>query len=564
MNKNVKHIKNLIFVIVGVILLNVLGNYFYKRFDLTQDRRFTLSQAAKNTIATVDSPIVVEVFLKGNFPSEFKRLQVETRQLLEEFESYNSFIKYRFIDPLENEEGSETIRKKLLRLGLSPAQVEVRQVGKVTTEQVYPWALAYYNEKTVKIQLLKNQLGTTSEERVNNSIQNLEYAFADGFNKLVHPKERKIAVLKGNGELDDKFVADFFKTLKEYYYIAPFTLDSAAVSPIKTLKQLMGFDLIVIANPTEAFTDREKYILDQYTMDGGASLWLIDAVVLNKDSISGNYFGYGKELNLSDFFFKYGIRINPDLIKDVYAAPIVLASGTERESQFSRYPWFYSPLSSSANNHPIVTNIEAVKFEYVSSIDTLPNNIKKTILLSSSPISKIVGMPVEIDITKEINKNLKIVNEGPLPFEYNSGEIPLAILLEGEFSSVYTNRIKPFKIENDKSNGVSTKMIVISDGSLIKNQLRGNRPLELGFDKWTNTFYGNKEFLLNSVNYLLDDSGLINIRTKKIAIPFLDSQKTVEKRGLWQLVNLLLPLVILAIFGFIYNYYRKRKYSRIC
>lgn len=564
MNKNVKHIKNLIFVIVGVILLNVLGNYFYKRFDLTQDRRFTLSQAAKNTIATVDSPIVVEVFLKGNFPSEFKRLQVETRQLLEEFESYNSFIKYRFIDPLENEEGSETIRKKLLRLGLNPAQVEVRQSGKITTEQVYPWALAYYNEKTVKIQLLKNQLGTTSEERVNNSIQNLEYAFADGFNKLVHPKERKIAVLKGNGELDDKFVVDFFKTLKEYYYIAPFTLDSAAVSPLKTLKQLNGFDLIVIANPTEAFTDREKYILDQYTMDGGASLWLIDAVVLNKDSISGNDFGYGKELNLSDFFFKYGIRINSDLIKDVYAAPIVLASGTERESQFSRYPWFYSPLSSSANNHPIVTNIEAVKFEYVSSIDTLPNNIKKTILLSSSPISKIVGMPVEIDITKEINKNLKIVNEGPLPFEYNSGEIPLAILLEGEFSSVYTNRIKPFKIENDKSNGVSTKMIVISDGSLIKNQLRGNRPLELGFDKWTNTFYGNKEFLLNSVNYLLDDSGLINIRTKKIAIPFLDSQKTVEKRGLWQLVNLLLPLVILAIFGFIYNYYRKRKYSRIC
>ena len=564
MNKNVKHIKNLIFVIVGIILLNVLGNYFYKRFDLTQDKRFTLSQAAKNTIANVDSPIVVEVFLKGNFPSEFKRLQVETRQLLEEFESFNSFIKYRFIDPLENEEGSETIRKKLLRLGLNPAQVEVRQSGKITTEQVYPWALAYYNEKTVKIQLLKNQLGATSEERVNNSIQNLEYAFADGFNKLVHPKERKIAVLKGNGELEDKFVVDFFKTLKEYYYIAPFTLDSAAVSPLKTLKQLNGFDLIVIANPTEAFTDREKYILDQYTMDGGASLWLIDAVVFNKDSISGNDFGYGKELNLSDFFFKYGIRINPDLIKDVYAAPIVLASGTERESQFSRYPWFYSPLSSSANNHPIVTNIEAVKFEYVSSIDTLPNNIKKTILLSSSPISKIVGMPVEIDITKEINKNLKIVNEGPLPFEYNSGEIPLAILLEGEFSSVYTNRVKPFKIENDKSNGVSTKMIVISDGSLIKNQLRANRPLELGFDKWTNTFYGNKEFLLTSVNYLLDDSGLINIRTKKIAIPFLDSQKTEEKRGLWQLVNLLLPLVILAIFGFIYNYYRKRKYSRIC
>ena len=296
-------------------------------------------------------------------------------------------------------------------------------------------------------------------------------------------------------------------------------------------------------------------------MSGGSSLWLIDAVELKKDSISGNDFGFGKELNITDFFFKYGIRINPNLVKDMYSAPILLASGSERESQYNRYPWFYSPLSSSANNHPIVTNIEAVKFDYVSSIDTLPNSVNKTILLSSSPISKIVGMPTEIDITKEINKNLKILNEGPSENEYDSGEIALSVLLEGSFPSAFSNRIKPFKINNGVDISKPAKMVIISDGSIIVNQFQKNRPLELGFDKWTNAFYGNKEFLLNSVNYLLDDSGLINIRSKEISVPFLDFQRVIKQRSLWQLVNILLPLVLLAIFGFGFSFFRKQKYT---
>ncbi len=555
-----KNIKSIALIIASILLANILGNYFYKRFDLTQDKRFTLSEAAKNTIVTIDSPIFIEVFLEGDFPSEFKRLQAETKQLLEEFEGYNRNIKFKFVNPSAIEGDAEA----LFKFGAKPAQVEVKENGKVSTQQIFPWAIATYNGKPIKIPLLKNQLGITSEERVNNSIQNLEYAFADGFNKLVHPKKYKVAVIKGNGELEDKYVVDFFTTLRDYYYIAPFTLDSASVSPIKTLEQIKEFDLIVIANPTEAFSEKEKYILDQYTMSGGRSLWLIDAVELKKDTISGNDFGFGKELNLTDFFFKYGIRVNPNLVKDVYSAPILLASGSERESQYNRYPWFYSPLSSSANNHPIVTNIEAVKFDYVSSIDTLPNSLKKTILLSSSPISKIVGMPVEIDITKEITKNLKIVNEGPSEKEYNSGEIPLAVLLEGSFPSAYSNRIKPFKISNDISNSTPTKMVVISDGSIIVNQFQKNRPLELGWDKWTQTFYGNKEFLLNTVNYLLDDSGLINIRSKEISVPFLDPQKVTEQRTLWQLVNILLPLALLGVFGVGFSYFRKRKYANFC
>ena len=556
-----KNIVSIALLVGGLLLLNILGNYFYKRFDLTQDKRFTLSAEAKEIVDYVDSPIIVDVFLKGNFPPEFRRLQSETEQLLEEFSAYNSNIKFDFINPTEK--GNEAFQSQFEKFGLTPAQISVTESGKQSTELVYPWALAHHDGKTVKIPLLKNQLGATSEERVNSSLQNLQYAFADGFKKLATQKSKKIAVLKGNGEYDDRYIADFFATLREYYFIAPFTLDSVATNPEKTLDALNGFDLIVAAQPTEPFSDAEKYVLDQFIMNGGKSLWLMDATQMQMDTISGNMFAFGKDLNLNDFFFKYGIRINPNLVKDVYSAPIVLASGDEREAQYNRYPWFFSPLSSSANNHPIVSNIEAVKFDYASAIDTLPNNIKKTVLLSTSPISKIVGLPFPIDFDVEIPKNLQVVNEGPNPNEYNAGEIPLAVLLEGQFTSAFKNRVKPLKLNvKNIDDGKPSKMVVISDGDIIKNQLQGNRPLELGFDKMTNQFYGNKEFLLNTVNYLLDDSGLINIRTRQIAVPFLDPQKTVEQRSKWQTLNLLLPLGLLALFGIAFNFYRKRRYTR--
>lgn len=558
-----KNIVSIALLIAGLMLLNVLGNNFYKRFDLTQDKRFTLSEQAKEIVEKIDSPIVVDVFLKGNFPPEFRKLQTETEQLLEEFSAYNSNIKFEFVDPTEK--GNEAFQSQFEKFGLTPAQVSVTENGKQSTELVYPWALAHYDGKSVKIGLLKNQLGATSEERVNSSLQNLQYAFADGFKKLATPKSKKVAVLKGNGEYDDRYIADFFGTLRDYYYIAPFTLDSVSVNPEKTLRALKNFDLIVVARPTEAFSDSEKYVLDQFIMDGGKSLWLMDAVQLQLDTVSGNTFAFGLDLNLNDFFFKYGLRINPSLVKDVYSAPIVLATGDEREAQYSRYPWFFSPLSSSANNHPIVANLEAVKFDYASPLDTLPNSIKKTVLLSTSPISKIVGLPFPIDFDSEIPKNLQIVNEGPDPNEFNAGEIPLAVLLEGAFTSVYKNRVKPFKLEGNLKNidnGKETKMLVVSDADIIKNQMQGNRPLELGFDKMTSQFYGNKEFLLNTVNYLLDDSGLINIRTRQIAVPFLDPQKTTEGRTKWQAVNILLPLGLLLLFGTAFGRYRKGKYTR--
>lgn len=556
-----RSIQHIALVLILFVVANVVSNYLYARFDLTKDKRYTLSKAAKNTIANVDSPIVIDIFLAGTFPPEFQRLQKETEQLLEEFKAYNSNIVFEFINPLESE-NPEALQQQFVRQGMKGAQVQVRENGKVTNEVIYPWAVAQYKERSVVIPLLKNTLGATSEERVNNSIQSLEYAFANGFQQITNPKSKRIAVLKGNGELDDRLVADIFSTLKSNYYNAPFTLDSVASAPNKTLKQLLEFDLVVVAKPTEAFTDAERYVLDQYIMNGGNSLWLIDATQLVQDEETGTMGAVPLDLNLGDFFFKYGLRITPKLVKDVYSTPIVLATGEQNDSEYEQYPWFYNPLSTSANDHPIVNNIEKVKFEYATAIDTLPNTIRKTILLNSSAITRLQGTPVEINYDKEIPENIRVANQGPNPQVFNAGETPLAVLLEGEFTSVFNNRVKPFTNAEDKSSSPPTKMVVISDGDVIKNQLDRGRPIALGFDKWTQQFYGNKEFLLNSVNYLLDDSGLINIRSKKIAVPFLDPQKSITERSTWQALNLIAPLVLLAIFGFIFNFIRKRKYTR--
>src|SRR5690554_6085028 len=324
-NLNKNTIVSILLLIVGLVFINLLGNQFYKRLDLTQDKRFTLAEETKGIIEKADSPIVIDVFLKGDFPPEFRKLQSETEQLLEEFTAYNSNIRVEFIDPAKD--GNEAYQSQFEEFGLMPAQVSVTEKGNQSTKLVYPWALAHHNGKSVKIRLLKNQLGATSEERVNSSLQNLQYAFADGFKKLVTDKSKKVAVLKGNGEYDDRYIADFFTTLREYYFIAPFTLDSVVSNPQKTLAALKDFDLIVSAQPSEAFSDDEKYILDQYVMNGGNSLWLMDAVQIQEDPSTGEIYAFGRDLNLNDFFFNYGLRINPNLVKDVYSAPIVLASG---------------------------------------------------------------------------------------------------------------------------------------------------------------------------------------------------------------------------------------------
>lgn len=547
--------------IIAAILLaiNIFGNYFFKRFDLTKDKRYTLSETTLKILEKVDSPLYIDVFLEGKFPPEFKRLQVETRQLLEEFSAYNSNIIFQFVNPIEKDEERVEVMKKFYERGLMPLNVTVEEKGKQSQEVVFPWAVASYGDRSTKVALLKNLMLASTEQKVISSVQHMEFAFAEALHKVSNKKQKKIAVLKGNGELEDRYIADFLKTVKESYFIGPFTLDSVANQPLQTLEELQKYDMALIAKPTEAFSDVEKQVLDQYIVNGGKTLWLIDAVKADMDSLytQPQILAYPQDLNLTDQFFKYGFRVNGQLIKDEQATSIKLATGQEgSQTQYQEFIWRYAPFVFPATNNPIVKNMEGIKFDFTSPIELLKNDIQKTILLSSSQFSKPIGTPVTI--------SLDIVTEETKPTDYpNGGLIPVAVLLEGKFKSVYENRVLPSKDTKFKVINKESKMIFISDGDVIKNQLdKDGYPMELGFDKFTNQLYGNKEFLMNCVNYLLDDNGLINIRSKDVNLPLLNKEKVYENYTFAQIITIGLPLAILGLFGFVFTYLRKRKYTK--
>ena len=546
-------------VVLVLIGIHFLSHFFFKRFDLTQDQRYTLSETTLNIIKTVDSPLYIDVYLEGNFPAEFKRLQNETKQLLEEFSAYNSNIVFQFKNPIEKEELRVEVMKQFYERGMQPLSITVEDKGKQSQEVVFPWAQASYGDKFTKVSLLKNLMGASTEEKVISSVQHLEFGFAEAINKISKEKQKKIAVIKGNGELQDAFIADFVKTVRECYYIGTFTLDSVASQPTQSLDALKKYDLAIIAKPTEAFTESEKQVLDQFIVNGGKTIWLVDAVAADMESMyneSGTILAAQRELNLTDMFFKYGIRMNPVLIKDEYATPIKIATGNQgSETQFQEYTWKFSPFIYPTSTNPIVKNMEGIKFEFTSPIELLRNDIKKTVLLSSSEYSKTIGTPSPI--------SLDMVTEETTPEEYEGkGLLPVAVLLEGKFKSVYQNRVLPFEDKTYQVAGKENKMIVISDGDVIKNQLNKGAPLELGFDKWTNQLYGNKDFLLNCVNYLLDDNGLINIRSKDVDLPLLNKEEVYKNYTSAQMITVGLPIVLLAIFGFLFIFLRKRKYSR--
>ncbi|SNY99661.1 gliding motility-associated ABC transporter substrate-binding protein GldG [Flagellimonas pacifica] len=542
--------------LVAVVALNIAGNFFYGRFDLTEDKRFTLSQPSIEAVKKFNAPVIVDVLLDGSIPPEFAKLKVETLQLLESFASKNKNVQYNLVNPLADEAQTQQTIADLQRIGLKPANVTIEENGKVSQELVFPWAMVNYNNQTVKVSLLKNKLGSSMEDRINNSVQQLEYAYADAFTKLSITEKKRIAVIKGNGELEDIYIADYLTTIRDYYNVGAITLDSVASNPQKVLDQLNEFDLALIAKPTKAFSDEEKYVMDQFVVNGGRSIWLLDQVAMEVDSIfsgGGNAMALPRNLNLKDFFFKFGLRINPVLINDLYFTQIVLASGEGNDSQYNPVPWYYNPMVFSRNNHPINTNIEAVRYQFTSPIDVLENDYAKTVLLQSSPLSKTEGTPKQI--------GLNILNNQPNKESYSDGNHPLAVLVEGNFSSTFKNRIKPLNLENSLEEGPENKMIVISDGDVIKNQIRNGRPLELGYDKWTNSSYGNKEFLVNCINYLLDDTGLINIRNKRVSIPLLDVEKIASQKSKWQLINIGVPVLLTIVIGIFFSYYRKRKYS---
>ena len=322
---------------------------------------------------------------------------------------------------------------------MQPSRLSIQMNGKTSEVVIFPWALVQYGDRLEKVSLLKDTNAQSQEEQLQNAIENLEFAFVDAIHKVTSKKEKKIAIIKGNGTLDDIYLADILRKLGEYYHLAPFTLDSVKNSPQKTLEQLSKFDLAIIAKPTERFSEEEKYTLDQFVMNGGKSLWLIDRVHAELDSLmeTGESLVYPRDLNLTSLLFSYGVRVNPVLVKDLYSGTIPLATGNlGNKTQYSQFLWNYYPAVQTTSNHVINKNLDPIFFRFANNIDLLPNNIHKTILLQSSPLSKTIGTPTIID--------LKSIGVKENPSNFKNGNQPLAVLLEGEFNSAYANRIKPF------------------------------------------------------------------------------------------------------------------------
>lgn len=542
-----------------LLVINYIAQQWHSRIDLTQDKRYTLSETTRKTLSQIQQPLVIDVLLKGNIPTEFKKLQTEAVQLLEEYTAANDHLIVNFVNPLEDEPNADAAIQNLINNGLQPLQIAQTEAGKSSVEYIFPWAVISDGKRVEKVRLFIDKLGTTDQERVQNSVQRLEYNLTDALHKFTVKKQKKIAILRSNGTLEDVYLYDFLKTVREYYFIAPFTLDSVATNAEKTLKDLEKFDLLLVAKPTSPFSDEQKQVIDQYIMNGGRVLWLIDQVNVSLEDMyktGGVTMAMPLDLNLTDMFFQYGFRLNYTLINDLYFSEIVVATGDGSQSRYMNIPWVYNPMVLSSNNHLINSNLDAVRLQFANGIDTLKNGVKKTVLLSSSPFSKADGTPREINLRidpKVMNKEL-----------YKKGNIPLAVLLEGEFKSMYKDRVRPLELKENATLSRPTKMIVVSDGDIIKNDFDSQHkmPLELGFDRWTSKYYDNKAFLQNAMNYLLDDTEFLTLRNKKVQLAFLDKEKVAESARAWQIKVFLYPLLVLVIVMLLSGYFYRKKNKR--
>jgi gliding-associated putative ABC transporter substrate-binding component GldG len=556
-----------IVVLILLIVLNLVSRSVYERFDLTKDSRYTVSKETEKVLEQAYKPILIDVFLDGELPGEFRKLKLETGQFLEELAAIHPNLKYDFINPIEDASQQETeqITAQLAKSGVKGAVATVQEGGKSTKVTVFPYALILYDGTTTAVPLLKTVARATTEERVNSSIQQLEYQFADGLRKASQEKTKTVAFLRDSGSLSDLKMGDFIKSIQEYYRAAPFGIEfvrtSDSIQPQQVLESLNKFDLVVDPKPTEAYSETKKYILDQYLMQGGKLLLAVDPIIMENDSLSNQEakaYPIPRKLNLDDMLFRYGLRLNNGLVKDLQHAPIALATGQGRNTQYEAYAWPYYPISkssldTSATAQFITKNLEGVKFEYTGTIDTLKNGIKKTILLSTSSKTEVLTLPALVSLA-EIGQEIN-------PETYNRSHLPLAVLAEGSFTSAYKNRVKPVLLKANLDQGKNAAIVLIADGDILKNQVDRGQAQELGYDMRTGQLYGNKEFLMNTVNYLLDDTGLIKLRNKDIQVSFLDSKKIIDQKFKWQLINSVLPLLLVTGFGFVFMWLRKRKYQ---
>ncbi len=546
---------NLLINLLFPVLLVTLAQWIDFRLDFTQDQRYTLNPSTIEILETLDRPIKIEVFLGGKLPADYLRLLGEIKGLIQSMEAYSNKIFIEYIDPYEGASNSAKLINEMNEYGISPEYILSEKNQALEQIVIFPWAIVNDGNKTFRIPLITNKLGDSRQEKINRSIAQIEFKFFDAFFKLNSKQKKKLAVLTSHGTSSNKKITDLMKDLQQYYKLASFDMKALEKDPIKTLENLNMFQLLVISNPKNTFSKEEKYIMDQHLINGGKQLWMINPVAINQDSLfnpGGNAVASTIELNMSDIFFKYGFRLEKNLVKDLYCAPIVLATGTQNQTQYLPIPWPYYPLVQPTN-HPIGNGISNLWFKFPSTIDTLKSTAKKTVLVTTSDFSQKVKAPINIQLNE--------ASEKLIPSSFNQPSQTLGILIYGNLLSAFKNRIKPFKLDNHAEQGES-EMIIFSDGTLAENQLEKGNPLVLGYDKWTNNFYDNKVFLKNSIHYLMNDHELLKIRNKSISIPIFDLESVSQKSNRWRITILILPLLLIAGIGTIFFKYRKSRYSQ--
>lgn len=564
---------NLGLLLLVVVLLNVAGAFQFFRLDLTQEKRHSLSPATIKLLENLQDVVYVKVYLEGDLPAPYRKLRNSCKEMLDEFRAYTGKVEYEFINPSESEDEQErkAIYRQLSQDGLTyTTPVEEKGSG-VSQTLIWPGALFTYKGRTLPIQLLKSTTYANEEAMINRAINDLEYELTNTIRKLNTVIKPRVAFVEGHGELDSLETKDISLALEEYYSVERIRIDSNLTSLVYRAERedslifVPRYKAIIIAKPDSAFPEKDKFLIDQYVMYGGKILWVMDRVEASMDSLSSYNatMVYPLDLNLDDLLFKYGARINADLVLDLRASVIPVVVGMiGNQPRFEPKRWPYFPLSLPASNHPVVNNLSATRFEFANSIDTLgAPGIRKAVLLRSSNRSNLINAPARI--------SLNILREKPDPKIYSKTDIPMAVLLEGKFNSLYANRLIPELMNNPKV-GFKTncekdnRMIVVADGDVIRNGVsrQTGRLMPMGYDRYTGEQFGNRDFILNCVNYLCDDAGLISVRAREAKVRLLDDARIKNERFRIQLKNVVVPIVSLMLAGLLIVYLRRRRYSR--
>lgn len=574
--KNLKknQLTSFVITLVVIIVVNIIASFIYTRFDLTSEKRYTLSDTSKEILRNLDDYVYFRIYLEGEFPAGFKKLRKETKEMLDEFRAYSQFIDYDFINPSESNDAAERNEtyKILYQSGLNPTELSIQTKDGAQQIVIWPCALVSYKNKELPLDLLDTQVGKSSQDALNNSAQNLEYKFISAIKDLSQKEKPNIAFIEGHGELTEKEVYDITQSLSKKYNVDRIAINEQITALNKRTERSDSsivisarYDAIIIAKPTQPFSEKDKFIIDQYIMRGGKVLWLVDPVFATMDSLqsSESTMGNSLDVKLDDMFFKYGVRLNKNLLLDFNSAAIALRTGQMGgQAQIEYFRWYYFPLLNAASNSNIVKNINPIKADFVSSIEPVisDSDVQKIPLLKTSDYTKVSAAPVFI--------SLSMLRQNPDKRIFSQQSQNVAYLLKGRFESLYANRMTSAIVESEEigflPSGEETSMIVVADGDIIRNQFHIPKgyPLPLGFDQYTQITYGNKEFIENAISYLVDGEGLIGIRSRELKIRLLDMNKVNDNAILWQVVNVIIPSAIIVVFGFVLALIRKRKFTK--